>query len=76
MTQRGYFLSQAKYASDLLSGVRLTDNKVASTSLEVNVKFSPTDGTPLTDATLYHQLVGSLVYLTVTRPDLRMQCIC
>ena len=67
---QGYFLSQAKYANDLLSHVGLTDNKVASTPLEVNVKFSPTDGTLLTDATLYRQLVGNLVYLTVTRPDI------
>lgn len=67
---QGYFLSQAKYASDLISRAGLTDNKVASSPLEVNAKFSPTDGTPLTDATLYRQLVGSLVYLTVTRPDL------
>lgn len=67
---QGYFLSQAKYASDLISCAGLTDNKVASSPLEVNAKFSPTDGTPLTDATLYRQLVGSLVYLTVTRHDL------
>jgi len=66
---RGYFLSQAKYASDLLSHVGLIDYKIASTPLEVNVKFSPTYSTPLTDAKLHRQLVGSLVYLTVTRPD-------
>uniref|UniRef100_A0A2N9IVC8 Integrase catalytic domain-containing protein n=1 Tax=Fagus sylvatica TaxID=28930 RepID=A0A2N9IVC8_FAGSY len=39
----GYYLSQAKYASDLLSKAGLTDSKT---------------------------LVGSLIYLTVTRPDL------
>jgi hypothetical protein len=66
----GYYLTQAKYASDLLSKASLTDSKTVSTPLELNVKLNPTDGEPLSDATLYRQLVGSLIYLTVTRPDL------
>uniref|UniRef100_A0A2N9FZB6 Integrase catalytic domain-containing protein n=1 Tax=Fagus sylvatica TaxID=28930 RepID=A0A2N9FZB6_FAGSY len=66
----GYYLSQAKYASDLLSRAGLTDTKVVSTPLEMNARLTPLDGTPLRDATLYRQLVGSLVYLTVTRPDI------
>uniref|UniRef100_A0A2N9FVG4 CCHC-type domain-containing protein n=1 Tax=Fagus sylvatica TaxID=28930 RepID=A0A2N9FVG4_FAGSY len=65
-----YYLSQAKYASDLLSRAGLTDTKVVSTPLEMNARLTPLDGTPLSDATLYRQLVGSLVYLTVTRPDI------
>ena len=67
---KGYFLSQAKYASDLLSDAGLTDNKIASSPLEVNDKFTSTDGSPLTNTTLYRQLVGSPVDLTVTRPDI------
>jgi hypothetical protein len=63
----GYYLSQAKYASDLLSKAGLTDSKTVSTPLEFNVKLNATDGEPLPDATLYRQLVGSLIYLTVTR---------
>ena len=66
----GYYLSQAKYASDLLSRASLTDTKVVSTPLEMNARLTPLDGTPLSNATLYHQLIGSLVYLTVTRPDI------
>uniref|UniRef100_A0A2N9F0V1 Integrase catalytic domain-containing protein n=1 Tax=Fagus sylvatica TaxID=28930 RepID=A0A2N9F0V1_FAGSY len=66
----GYYLSQAKYASDLLSKVGLTDSKTVSTPLELNVKLNTTDGEPLSDATLYRQLVGSLIYLTVIRSDL------
>uniref|UniRef100_A0A2N9J0W0 CCHC-type domain-containing protein n=1 Tax=Fagus sylvatica TaxID=28930 RepID=A0A2N9J0W0_FAGSY len=66
----GYYLSQAKYASDLLSRAGLTDTKVVSTLLEMNARLTPLDGTPFSDATLYRQLVGSLVYLIVTRPDI------
>ena len=66
----GYCLSQAKYASDLLSKASLTDSKTVSTLLEFNVKLNTTDGEPLSDATLYRQLVGSLIYLTVTHLDL------
>ncbi|PNY14773.1 glutamate receptor-like protein [Trifolium pratense] len=67
----GYYLSQAKYASDLLSRAGITDCKTELTPLEVNCKLTPLDDTPLEDATLYRQLVGSLVYLTVTRPDIK-----
>ena len=66
----GYYLFQAKYAFDLLSRAGLTDTKVVSTSLEMNACLTSLDGTPLSDVTLYRQLVGSLVYLAVTRPDI------
>jgi len=66
----GYYLSQFKYANDLVSRARLTDNKIGLSPPEVNVKLSSLEGSPLTDATLYRQLVRSLVYLTVTRPDI------
>uniref|UniRef100_A0A2N9HCD2 Reverse transcriptase Ty1/copia-type domain-containing protein n=1 Tax=Fagus sylvatica TaxID=28930 RepID=A0A2N9HCD2_FAGSY len=48
----------------------LTDSKTDSTPLELNVKLNTIDSEPLFDATLYQQLVGSLIYLTVTRPYL------
>ncbi|XP_057503724.1 uncharacterized mitochondrial protein AtMg00810-like [Actinidia eriantha] len=69
-TSDGHYLSQTKYASDLLSRAGLTDNKTVDTPLENNVRFHTTDGEPLSDPTLYRQLVGSLIYLTVTRPDI------
>ena len=49
----GYHLSQAKYASDLLSKAGFTDSKTVSTPLELNVKLNPTDSESLSDATLY-----------------------
>ncbi|KAA0047306.1 Retrovirus-related Pol polyprotein from transposon TNT 1-94 [Cucumis melo var. makuwa] len=66
----GYLLSQAKYASDLLARSGITDSNTASTPLDPNVHLTPCDGVPLEEASLYRQLVGSLIYLTVTRPDI------
>ena len=66
----GYYLSQAKYASDLLSKAGITDNKTVSTPLEYNAKLTLLDGEPISDAIRYRQLVGSLIYLIVTRPDI------
>lgn len=41
----------------------LSDSRIADASLELNVKY---DGT---NSTLYCHLVGSLIYSTMTRPD-------
>ncbi|CAL9010759.1 unnamed protein product [Prunus brigantina] len=66
----GYFLSQIQYASDILQRAGLTDSKVVNTPLEQNVKLHASDGTLLSNPTLYRELVGSLNYLTITRPDI------
>ena len=58
----GYYLSQAKYASDLLFKAGITDNKTVSTPLEYNAKLTPLDGKPISDATRCRQLVGSLIF--------------
>uniref|UniRef100_A0A2N9EYP1 Uncharacterized protein n=1 Tax=Fagus sylvatica TaxID=28930 RepID=A0A2N9EYP1_FAGSY len=47
-----------------------TAKDIADTPIEYNNRLNTHDGEPLPDATLYRQLVGSLVYLTVTRPDI------
>ena len=69
-SSNGYYLSQAKYASNLLSKVDIIDNKTISTPLEYSAKLMPLDDEPILDATHYRQLVGSLIYLTITRPDI------
>ena len=66
----GYYLTQAKYTSDLISRANITDSKIVDTPIEYNCRLNSHDGESLSDATLYRQLVGSLIYLTVTRPDI------
>ena len=66
----GLYIAQAKYASDLLSQAGLTDSKIVDTPVELNAHMTPSGGKPLSNPSLYRQLVGILIYLTVTRPDI------
>ena len=66
----GLYITQAKYASKLLSRVGLTDNKTFDTLVEFNAHLTPSGGKPLSNPSLYKRLVGSLVYLIVTHPDI------
>nr|KAJ0191946.1 hypothetical protein LSAT_V11C800452870 [Lactuca sativa] len=65
----GLFLSQSKYAHDILSRAHMLDAKLVSTTLSTTDYFT-SQGTPFSNVTLYRSLVGALQYLTITRPDL------
>jgi hypothetical protein len=67
---RGYLLSQSKYIADILEQARLSDNKTIDTPIKVNARYSSSDGLHLIDPTLYHTIVGILVYLTITLPNI------
>jgi hypothetical protein len=69
-TNEGIFLSQSNYACDLLRHFHMDDCKLAPSPFQSRVKISATRTSPKVDATLYRQLVGSLLYLTHTHPDL------
>ena len=66
----GLYITQAKYASELLSRVGLTDSKTVDTPVELNAHLTPIEGKPLSNPSFYRCLVGNLVYLTVTRPNI------
>jgi len=66
----GYLLSKSKYVADIFERARLTDNKTVDTPIEVNAKYFSYDGLPLTNPTLYCTIVGSLIYLIITRLDI------
>jgi len=66
----GIKMAQSKYALDLLTRFQMTDCKSAGSPFLSGVRMEDGVDTPLVDNTLYRQLVGSLLYLTHTRPDL------
>ena len=66
----GLYITQVKYASELLSQAGLTDSKTVDTPVELNAHLTPSGGEPLSNPSLYRRLVGNLVYLTVTRPNI------
>ncbi|CAL5423073.1 unnamed protein product [Camellia sinensis] len=65
-----YNIQRLKYANEVIHRVGLTDTKVSDTPIELNVKLNSPNGVPLDDPTFNSKLVGCLVYLTVTHPDL------
>lgn len=66
----GFFLSQRKYTVDLIAAYGLSDAKPLTLPMDPNTKLTPEIGTPLDDATPYQRLLGKLIYLTITRPDI------
>ena len=54
----------------MISRASITDSKIVETPIKYNCRLNSHDGESLSDATLYRQLVRSLIYLTVTRPDI------
>ncbi|XP_022874305.1 uncharacterized protein LOC111393145 [Olea europaea var. sylvestris] len=66
----GTILHQHKYTQELLTLVGLQDSNSVLTPMEVNLKLRQEGGDLLSDPSLYRQLVGSLNYLTITRPDI------
>lgn len=66
----GMFLSQRKYALDIVKEVGMMGSKPVSTPMEVNHKLLADKGPLLEDPGRFQRIVGRLVYLTITRPDL------
>ncbi|GJS64650.1 retrovirus-related pol polyprotein from transposon TNT 1-94 [Tanacetum coccineum] len=74
---RGIFLNQSKYASEIIKKYgMLSSNSIDTPMVEKNKLDEDLHGTPF-DATLYHGMIGSLMYLTSSRPDLIYAvCLC
>ncbi|XP_068343011.1 uncharacterized mitochondrial protein AtMg00810-like [Pyrus communis] len=69
-TNFSIFIHQKKYASSLLSKFGLNECKSVITPLVATEKLTKDDGSGAVSEELYRSIVGSLLYLTATRPDI------
>ena len=63
-------LSQGKYAVEILKRFKMMDCKSMSMLMMMNLKLLGDTTSEIVDATLYRQMIGSLMYLMNTRLDI------
>lgn len=68
-TKSGLHLMQKRYIIDLLEKTNMQDAKPVSTPMSPTPKLSLNSGERLSNPTEYRRVVGSLQYLSLTRPD-------
>ena len=66
----GIFICQKRYAQEVLARFGMVDSNAVKNPIVPGTKLSKDKGGVRIDETLFKQVVGSLMYLTVTRPDL------
>ncbi|KAD3066989.1 hypothetical protein E3N88_34869 [Mikania micrantha] len=76
-TPNGTFIHQSKYVKDLLNKFDMNDCKIISTPMATSPGICPDDNGEPVDQTLYRRMIGSLMYLTASRPDIMYAtCVC
>jgi hypothetical protein len=73
----GTFVSQGKYIKDMLKKFNLEDAKQMSTPMGTNGHLDSDASGNLVDQKLYRSMIGSLLYVTASRPDVMFSvCLC
>ncbi|GJT69623.1 putative ribonuclease H-like domain-containing protein [Tanacetum coccineum] len=73
----GIFISQDKYVDEILKKFRFTDVKTTSTPMETQKPLLKDEDGEEVDVHMYRSMIGSLMYLTSSRPDIMFAvCAC
>ncbi|GJU83054.1 putative ribonuclease H-like domain-containing protein [Tanacetum coccineum] len=73
----GIFISQDKYVDEILKKFRFTEVKTASTPIETQKPLLKDENGEEVDVHMYRSMIGSLMYLTSSRPDIMfVVCAC
>ncbi|GJV93540.1 putative ribonuclease H-like domain-containing protein [Tanacetum coccineum] len=75
--KKGIFISQDKYVNEILRKYNYTDVKSASTLVDLEKPLFQDGDATYVDEHLYRSMIGSLMYLTTSRPDIMFAvCAC
>jgi hypothetical protein len=76
-TKKGTFVHQAKYTKDLIKKFAMADAKSVSTPMSTTMTLDPDEDHEAVDQREYRSLIDSLLYLTVTQPNIQFTvCLC
>ncbi|GKC79875.1 uncharacterized mitochondrial protein-like protein, partial [Tanacetum coccineum] len=71
------FISQDKYVGEILKKFGFSSVRTASTLMETNKALTKDEDGEDVDVHLYRSMIGSLMYLTSSRPDIMfLVCVC
>ncbi|GJW54523.1 hypothetical protein Tco_0098608 [Tanacetum coccineum] len=73
----GIFFNQSKYIKEMLKKFGLEDSKPTKTPMLMEIKLTKDDEADSLDSSKYRGMIGSLLYLTASRPDIMFSvCLC
>jgi hypothetical protein len=71
------FIHQEKYSNDILKKFKMDDCKLIKTPMPTNGHLDLDEGGKSVDQKLHHSMIGSLLYLIASRPDIMFSvCMC
>jgi hypothetical protein len=71
------FICQSKYINDLLKRFGMDNSKSIKTPMTTNAHLDLDEGGNSVDLKLYRSMIGSLLYLIASRPDIMFSvCMC
>jgi hypothetical protein len=73
---KGILIHQGKYVADILAKFNLADSKGASTPMAARPLLAPDSEGEDVDHHLYRSMIGTLMYLTASRPDIMFVVCC
>jgi hypothetical protein len=76
-TKEGTFVHDAKYMTDLIKKFTMADAKPVLAPMSMTMALDPDEDGEVVDQREYKSMIDSLLYLTVTRPNIQfVVCLC